>query len=91
MISGLGPILEPKPLITIRSGEDSLEVDLMASEVDLIEDLFKRFSSTRGDNNSNRNSTSIKSDSSDGPPNRSKIEIHNCCREVRQQKIKYIF
>ena len=49
----------------------------MASEDDQIEDLFKRFSANRGDNNNNSNSTSTKCDSSDGPPNRSEIEIHN--------------
>ena len=40
LISGPDPIFEPKPLTAIRYGEESLEVDLVALEVDLIEDLL---------------------------------------------------
>ena len=75
MISSPGPIFEPKPLTAIRSSEESLEVDLMALEDDLIEDLFRRFNTNRVDSNSN--STNTKSSSSDGPSNSSEIEILN--------------
>ena len=75
MISGSDPIFEPKPLTTIHFEEESLEVDLIASEDNLIKDLFQRFSTNKGDSNSN--STNTISDSSDAPPSRSEIEIHN--------------
>ena len=76
-ISGPGPIFEPKPLTAIHSGKESLEVDLMASKDDLIEDLFRRFSTNIEDNYSNSNFTNTKSSSSDGPSNSIEIEIGN--------------
>ena len=75
MISGPSPIFEVKPLIVICSGEESLAVDLMASEDDLIEDIFKRFISNKGDSNSNY--TNKKSDSNDVLSSWSASEIYN--------------
>ena len=75
MISGPSPIFEVKPLIVIHYGEESLVVDLMASEDDLIEDIFKRFISNKEDSNSNY--TNKKSDSNDVLSSRSESEIYN--------------
>ena len=77
-MSSLGPIFEAKPLIVILSGEEILIVYLMTFEDNLIQDLFRRFSSYK--ENRNNNSNNMKCDnanSNDVVSSRSETEIYD--------------
>ena len=67
-------LFEAKPLTTVPFGEKTLIVDLMASEDDLIQDLFRIFDANKKSRNIDSNSTKS---SNYVFSNKSEVEIYD--------------